>query len=280
MPCHHPVHAWRGQVTGTIYFTRPDPRSKSEVIQLPCSKCLGCKTAAAQAWALRCHLELRDHEKATFATLTYDNKHLPPTLTKRHLQLWLKRFRKALGPARPIRFFASGEYGEQTARPHYHAILYGVGAGDKDIIQDTWQLGNTRAEKINPARIAYCAGYTAKKLRDAEHSKHERVDPDTGEIFRWEPPFIQMSRRPGLGACAREYAHSWRLYAVMDGRKQPVPRYLHNAWKQIATEQEIETLRVEKKQYALNRDTSTERLLAAEQIAIKNQQLQGEKRRL
>ena len=39
------------------------------------------------------------------------------------IQKFLKRLRKAYRGK--LRYFVAGEYGEQTARPHYHMILYG-----------------------------------------------------------------------------------------------------------------------------------------------------------
>ena len=39
------------------------------------------------------------------------------------VQKFLKRLRKAYRGK--LRYFVAGEYGEQTARPHYHMILYG-----------------------------------------------------------------------------------------------------------------------------------------------------------
>lgn len=237
--------------------------------------------ANARAWALRCHLELQQHRSAAFSTLTYDNEHVPPTLEKRHLSLAIKRLRKKMGAARPLRFFACGEYGEQSGRPHYHAILYGISERDKDLIEDAWGLGHTRTEALTPARIAYAAGYSAKKIGDDFYARsHERIDLDTGEVYTWQPPFIQMSRRPGIGGEARQFTQSWRLYAVHNGTRMPVPRFLHEAWKKTATEEELEQLIYEKSRLALERDTSTERLSAAEQIAIKKQELQAQKRKL
>ena len=71
----------------------------------------------------------------------------------------------------------------------------------------------------------------------------------------------------------------WRLYAVKDGHKMPVPRFLHEAWKAQATNEQMEQLLYEKSRL-ITKDTSAARLEAAEQIAIKYQQLQGAKRTL
>lgn len=279
MPCYHPLAAWRAK-NGTVALGKELPDSAS--LQLPCGGCLGCRTAAAKAWALRAMLELHQHEKTAFTTLTYDETNKPPTLRKRDLQLFLKRFRKEMGAARPIRFFASGEYGETTNRPHYHAVLYGASEADADIIHHTWGLGHTDTDPITPARIAYTAGYVAKKIGWRHQAAPEQIDYNTGELYHWQPPFLQMSRRPGIGADARQYTNSWRTYAVNNGTKQKVPRYLHDAWKSQATPEQLEQLAYElaQKRITLTSHNTTERLEAAELIAKKAQEIQADRRKL
>lgn len=231
----------------------------------------------AQAWALRCQLEMQRHQSAVFTTLTYTDEALPITLAKRHLQLFLKRIRKS-SPT-PIRFFASGEYGERTLRPHYHAILYGLSMADADAIETTWGLGHCRTTPVTPARIAYVAGYTAKKTGWYQLQKEERVDPETGECYTWQPPFIQMSRRPGIGGHAREYPASWRSYAIFGGHKMGVPRFYHESWKQQATEADIETLRIEKENSLKNYVRTYEQRQAAEKIAQAKQRIKADARK-
>lgn len=272
MACYHPLPAWRTQ-NGNIVLSKD--QADSYQLRLPCGNCLGCRMARARAWALRCQLELQQHERTTFATLTYDEKHVPATLEKRHLQLWLKRLRAAAGP---LRFFASGEYGTTTERPHYHAILFGIANKEAGMIQDTWHMGYTSTAEITPQRISYVAGYTSKKIGFKQSMSEDRVDPDTGELYQWQPPFIQMSRRPGIGGHARQWATSWRLYAIHNGIRMPVPRFLHEAWKATATDQQLEELLFEKSRLALKRDSTIQTLQAQEKIAIKKQQLQSETR--
>lgn len=277
MACYHPMPAYR-TYKGAVHLWKEVPDSLS--LRLPCGGCLGCRTAQAKAWALRCTLELQQHDRAAFTTLTYDDEHLPATLSKRHLQLWVKRVRKTLHRARSLRFFASGEYGETNHRPHYHAILYGLDDRDRDRVHDTWGSGHTNTVNISPRAISYTAGYTSKKIGFKDAAAHDRVDYSTGEIYRWEPPFLQMSRRPGIGGEARQWVNSWRNYAVHNGQQMPVPRYLHNAWKDQATDIELEDLIYEKHQLSARKDTSTERLQAAEQIAIAKQIFQSERRKV
>lgn len=282
MGCHHPIRAWR-TTSGNVLLNREAPDAAP--LALPCGGCLGCRTSAAQSWALRCHLELHEHPSAVFTTLTYDEDHEPPTLSKHHLAAFLKRLRtnarRKTTPAmaRRVRFFASGEYGETTGRPHYHAILYGLNTNDEKLIQNSWQQGYTRTDVVTPARIAYCAGYTSKKI-GFKREKRERVDPETGEVYEWQPPFIQMSRNPGIGGEARKYTESWRAYAVLNGTILPVPKYLHEAWKNLATTEQLEQLSYEKQQHRQGKQITHEQLRAAEEIAVAKQRIKADKRHL
>lgn len=277
MPCFHPMRAWRTQAGQVILAREPDDAYQ---LRLPCGNCLGCRMAKAKAWALRCHLELQQHPSAIFSTLTYDDKHLPPTLERRHLQLFFKRLRKRSGPNRIIRFFASGEYGERTERAHYHAIIFGLSVRDRDLVQSAWSLGGTRSYNATPAAIAYTAGYTSKKIGYKKLMADERVDPETGEVYTWQPPFLQMSRRPGIGGHARQWPESWRLFAIHNGQRMPVPRFYHEAWKAQASPSDLEELHLEKIKLAILKDSSPYRLQAAEKLAIARQSLQSARRSL
>lgn len=274
MPCYHPIPAWRSR-NGQIQLHKEIPDGIP--LQLPCGGCIGCNTMKARSWSLRNHLEMQRHSAAAFTTLTYSADHLPVTLSKRHVQLFLKRLRKNVDAK--IRFFACGEYGEKNGRPHYHALLYGLDNANYGNIDRSWQMGQTKTVALTPAAINYVTGYCAKKIGDRSRAHYEQVDPETGEVYQWQPPFTQMSRRPGIGAHARQWTDSWRSYAVYNGVKVKVPRYYHEAWKQIATEEEIEELAWEKSQ--LLRDTGNkDRLAAGEQIAISRQAIKADRRKL
>ena len=118
------------------------PPLQGPPVKIPCGKCIGCRLDYSRQWANRCMLEAQYHPKDAvwFATITYNNLYVPKvitkdpetgkdvpalTLRKRDFQLWMKRLRRAF-PDDHIRFFASGEYGSETFRPHYHAILFGL----------------------------------------------------------------------------------------------------------------------------------------------------------
>lgn len=303
MPCYHPMPAWR-DTDGSIQLTHP-PHDEQKFL-LPCAHCLGCAQSRSQGWALRCELEYHQHRSAAFTTLTYADEALPPfhSLDYDHVQQFLKRLRGKLTrskPKRTLRFFASGEYGETTSRPHYHAILYGIDSRDSDLVQDTWNtptpMGLVHTVDATSATIAYVAGYVDKKARFRERNK-QTVDKETGELLHeWIAPFIQMSRRPGIGASARgswptygpltaegwkilsQQRNSWRAFALLNGTKIQVPRYYNTAWKQVATAEDREILDYERWQQSLTRDNSQKAIDDAEIIAEAKQHLHAGKRR-
>lgn len=277
MPCVHPIEAWRNDKgLVTLEFNKGD----GAFLQLPCGKCIGCAKSKAQGWALRNLLELQDHKCAAAATLSYNDDALPLTLRPRDLQLFLKRLRKKSTDR--IRFFASGEYGEKNERPHYHAILYGLDAHrDRDRINTAWGQGHTYLDTVTPPAIGYIAGYCAKKYNKARSLTHERVDYQTGELYTWQEEFLQMSRKPGIGASARRHTNSWRDYAILNGTRMPVPKYLHEAWKKITTESEKEEHDYEKYLKSLTKERMTKyHLEAQEQILKAQQNITNEKRKL
>lgn len=202
-----------------------------DFIEVPCGQCLGCRLQYSREWANRCLLELQDHDSAFFATLTYDNPHVPKsaygdpetgeaipslTLRKRDLQLFMKRLRKAF-PDDKIRFYACGEYGERTYRPHYHVILFGLHLDDLQVyerdpetgfvmytspsFQRCWSvkdddgvvrpIGRAVVSEVSWETCAYTARYVTKKL-----SGFAACFYDDHNI---EPPFTQMSLKPGIG---------------------------------------------------------------------------------
>lgn len=90
-----------------------------------CGNCIECQMLYSSTWAFRIGLEAQLYEHNCFITLTYneDNRPKDDHLSKRDLQLFLKRLRKHFNNKK-IRFFACGEYGDKKGRPHYHIILF------------------------------------------------------------------------------------------------------------------------------------------------------------
>ena len=139
---------------------------------VPCGKCLSCRIARRQEWSMRCLHELSQFDKAVFVTLTYDNEHLPPfgSLVLADLQKFYKRLRKEVtkvyGSSYKIRHYSCGEYGDNFGRPHYHAIIFGLGLipSDKDMIRWKWSHGSVFFGTVTPDSISYVCQYIDKKV--------------------------------------------------------------------------------------------------------------------
>lgn len=162
---------------------------------VPCGRCLPCRILKRQVWASRILQEWITHPGlAFFVTLTYDDANVPltreyvPTLRKRKLQNWIREANRETGG---FRYYAVGEYGDRTLRPHYHLAVFlnpGVQIGD---VTRRWTQGFTSTSELNVKRSRYLAEYTTKKLTSAAD---ERLASDQ------EPEFRLSSRRPPLGA--------------------------------------------------------------------------------
>lgn len=134
----------------------------------------------AKQWQIRLVHEAELYpDKTFFVTLTYDPWHLPVNkygetfISKRHAQLFLKRFRYHLG--KPVRYFLCGEYGEDTHRPHYHLILFcelddlipfAFNRFHSEVISKAWPFGLHEVSPAEKNSMAYVAGYVEKKQRD------------------------------------------------------------------------------------------------------------------
>jgi hypothetical protein len=62
-----------------------------------------------------------------------------------------------------IKYFACGEYGDTTLRPHYHAVIFGV-RSQVELFEKFWKDGFVYAGSVTPYSIGYVTGYVTKKL--------------------------------------------------------------------------------------------------------------------
>lgn len=197
---------------------------------VPCGYCVGCKIAKRKEWAMRMIHELDSHQDACFITLTYDEQHIIinpetgfPTLKKTDLQKYFKRLRKAIYP-RKIRYYACGEYGEKTLRPHYHAIIFGLGLSkiDQMLITNSWKFGFTKIGLAEPDSINYVAQYIDKKFYG------DLADEEYGHKGR-EPVFRLQSLGIGREFCdknAEQLKHN--KCTTIKGAIRKLPRYYVN----------------------------------------------------
>lgn len=184
---------------------------------MPCGKCAFCAATRRSDWAIRLDYEARLHVVKKFVTLTYADANLTwdknvPQLVKSDLQKWFKRVRKT---GAKIRYYAVGEYGTRTKRPHYHILLFGEVSDET--IRESWKLGLVHIGTVTQASVNYTLGYMVNK--SAIHL-HHRVKP-----------FSLMSLRPGLGSNYLSHAMiAWhksgrKNYVLVDGVKRHLPRY-------------------------------------------------------
>lgn len=192
---------------------------------VPCGKCPACIKRRVSSWSFRLMQEFKVSTSSHFITLTYATEHVPITkngfmqLSKRDLQLFFKRLRKSQSPGeKSIKYYACGEYGGRTNRPHYHVILFNA---DISKIQKAWNLGNVHYGIVTEAACGYTLKYISKKSKIPMHRNDDR-----------QPEFPLMSKGMGLNYI-NEKTINWhladlqnRMYlTIEDGKKVAMPRY-------------------------------------------------------
>nr|DAO69173.1 MAG TPA: Replication associated protein [Microviridae sp.] len=138
-------------------------------------------------------LESLEHPFSCFVTLTYNPENIPldHSVSKRAVQLFLKRLRKEISP-RQFRYYAAGEYGEENWRPHYHLILFGISPTEETLITKCWPYGFIQMGTAQQESMSYCASYIVKRMTNAKDSRLNGLNPE----------FSLMSRKPGIGAAS------------------------------------------------------------------------------
>lgn len=290
MPCFYPVHGFEKEGGG---FTMK-PQLARAPLTVPCGQCLGCRLAKSQDWATRLMHEKQLHEAVSFLTLTFRDESLPEdySVNVRDTQLFMKRLRKQV-PAK-LRFFACGEYGESTLRPHYHFLIFGFDFPDRyfwrnsptghplyrsDLLEKVWPFGHAEIGQVTSESVAYCARYMLKKVNGQMAREHYlRVHPLTGELNRVEPEFIRMSNRPGIGSDWFDQFASDAFpedFVVIEGQKRPVPLYYKR--KLAKDEQEIVSLNRAERARKNEANNTPERLAVREKVtALRVEKLKRE----
>lgn len=205
-------------------------------IPFPCGQCLACRINKRRLWTHRLMLESYEHRESIFITLTYAEEFLPEnaSLDKKDLRDFFKRLRYFCSP-RKIRYYACGEYGAKTHRPHYHAIIFGLGLSDGELVAKAWPFGRVHVGECNIHTVQYVAGYVTKKF----------VKKDDARVKE----FTTMSRRPGIAYNAAQrvvelirdsrYAHLFQGdHTIPEGlrhgnRLLPFDRYLKEKMGQL-----------------------------------------------
>lgn len=181
-------------------------------------------------------LEATQHENNSFITLTYSDDQLPAdgSVSPRELSLFLKRVRKAY--AHKIRYFACGEYGGKSGRPHYHIAIFGYPSCERgrtaplrngkccgacDTIMDTWGKGKIDVAALETGSAAYIAGYVSKKYSSQSRPRGAA------------PEFTRMSLRPGLGLGVMHDLASTLMQYDLEKEMVDVPLSLQHGRSQL-----------------------------------------------
>lgn len=173
----------------------------------PCGQCPNCLQNKRQMLSSRFLLESAFCGGPTyFATLTYNDENIPswkgyPCFDKKQVQNFVKRLRKIVPK---FKMFLTSEYGDKTARPHYHMLLFfNSPINQFDItnsLQKEWKYGFVQCSLSNDNRVAYAAKYC---LKDDWHLFKNLPNEDPRKPFRF------FSSRPGLGSSAIEFINEY-----------------------------------------------------------------------
>lgn len=276
----------------------------SRPIKVACGQCIGCRLEYARKWAVRIMHETEIFPESHFLTLTISDEYRQQkgstSLDKKDLQKFFKRLRRAFTghkPVRclktdklifPIRYYACGEYGDQSQREHYHACVFNIEIPDKEFykfsgshrlytserLQEVWtcpetniSMGHVVIGDVTFDSAAYCARYMLKKQKGKD--KKPLFREDTGELL--EPEFVTMSRRPGLGAYwFKDYLEDVYPsdYIIVNGKKTNVPR-TYDEWLKDIDESYLEEIKGQRELKADDYiDNNTpERLKVREKVA-------------
>jgi hypothetical protein len=204
---------------------------------VPCGQCLHCRINAGRNWTSRILMEqVTSMQVGAFLTLTYAPGKVPKT-DQEYLTLAKKKFTKWVNNTYQnngaFRYYAVGEYGEDTFRPHYHMAVFSGTNCKVSGITDAWKQGHTSAYPLNAERAGYLAQYTTKKLTK---------DTDSRLKDGQEPEFRVSSKRPALGSAfipvlVRAYSSGPGQKVLRDRgdigrtwrygkRVLPIPRYI------------------------------------------------------
>lgn len=222
----------------SIVITKPSGHKQS----VPCGKCEFCLVNKRQDWQFRLTQEMKIAESAHFLTMTYDEENLPlqvdtetgefvPTLNKKDVQLFLKRLREknidksiqinkyktrkqAWKQTKQLRYYAIGEYGTDTERAHYHAIMFNLQKDMEPSLEQIWQMGYLHTGSVTPQSIAYVCKYSINK------HYYKGIG---------QKPFAIMSKRPAIGhnylENAKYHQENETIQVKTNGVVQRLPQY-------------------------------------------------------
>ena len=213
----------------------------NKVTPVPCGQCINCKKRRSRHWVFRLNEEAKISSSAAFLTLTYENAPIStngfPTLVKKDYQDFIKRLRLLAPTSKKetrIKYYACGEYGSKTYRPHYHAILFNLPhnlINNPTQVYDTWKHGHIMIAPNNEKTTNYVAGYITKQTFE----RRDHYDINSGLITAddRQQEFSLMSKNMGLSYLTPEIKKFYRdtktfVIVKENGELISMPRYYKN----------------------------------------------------
>lgn len=233
----------------TICWSKKSFSKEYATFQLPCGKCLECRLDYARQWAVRAVHEAQMYPKNCFITLTYsDDKLKSPKLIYEDFQLFMKRLRKLQND--PMGVFVTGEYGDKTRRPHWHAIIFNWAPSDQipkyknergdqvyssETLTKIWGNGIAELGSVTFHSAGYVARYAAKKIIHSPNGKIAEADH-----HEWQP----ISRKSNKHAIGKRWLEQYwpdvfhhGAIILPDGSSCSIPRYYEKWLKKIHPEE-------------------------------------------
>lgn len=207
-------------------------RDKQGLLQtVPCDKCPNCYYRKTAGWTFRLMAEERSSWTSNFITMTYAPDNLVttpygrPSLNRYDLQNFFKRLRKSHRNYcdKSIKYYAVGEYGSHTARPHYHAIIFNA---DIELMEKAWTLDGNLIGDIYYGDVCEASiGYTLKYL-NKKSTAGLLGDDDRQKQFTLSSNGLGISYlTDAMRAWHKADLHNRKFVTLKGGIKAAMPRY-------------------------------------------------------
>ncbi len=175
-----------------------------------CRKCPACVVQRKNEWIFRLTEEQKDHKLGYFMTFTYSQEnipnidlttgelgrgHNPHSIQSLRRKDVINYFKKVRNAGNKPRYYYVGEYGEETKRPHYHAIVFGVSEVE---LERHWKHGFTYSGEVNKKTIRYVVKYMTKRIKNTpEHAEFPRsiMSKGIGRTFLKYKDFIRKNEQ-------------------------------------------------------------------------------------
>lgn len=184
-------------------------------------------------WLVRLEFEAQSHEYSSFVTLTYNDDNLPSdgSLHKEDFQKFMKLFR--FYSNKKYKYYAVGEYGDQTKRPHFHAIIFGLKPEcdeSRELVYESWKKCDEAIIK-DPEHhsVGTCTKDSMLYVCDYMQKKQYGINAEN-EYGDKLPPFSLCSQGLGFSAFCNENIQNILKtgYLMYNSMKLPIPRYFRN----------------------------------------------------